>query len=967
MASMRKILLPIVAFAAFELPAAELSLGVSVANWTTCVPVATATFPLGCDSVAIEWSDSQDGAYEQIVAMDSPAAEESWTVDLTGAVIGAKRYYRLAAAASGATAYSDPVGFTRFRLISHNINDPMSLAPGVQTLLSLNSTSILPFDNKFDSWPDNDSYATVGLRFMDGKRFIAGVRIYPRYNNSGRLNNRYFYASETYSEYDNNKVELCYVSGFANSSAANNNSWKYFASSDVDTPFECCWVKADNGNVAEIRVFGWDAEDEADSAGGGVLLDFIPRSADTNFYPVVTGIYPYGVDEAAVQVGRRATGEFSDLAAVSSPDGSPIVVTNTNCKVGQTRYYRLRTLKGNVEYFSTPKKFIRFRQLERSPDNPSTVRSGYAILNNSNSRNRQIFDGSTTTPNADASTPIGINFKEGVHVAGFRYYPRQSWAGRLNGIITYAYANDADYSAGTKVAISPLLVVPSVAWRWFDSHDVENTYQYVTITPTFGNLNEMEIYGWTQGDIDAAGDPFWPTYLNAVNGESSGEVAVSWGGGANIESYDVLFRLDGDEQWTPVVEGLPPESTSYTVGGLAGKTNCFFRVVARAGAEQGSPPDAVCFVYQLEPGPGTGLLRMLEGPVSSRDLSKRSYYETNVVASVDHYAVSGSLFSNTNLSSAAAWYLGKLIVPIAGEYTLSTVVSNSDGSALYVDGRYRCGNFSSAGYKAVTMHLDAGQHDVAIGWRSVNTVKYISFNWALENCWVARPVPQSQLVPADGSHKQLPNANFTYDGWDFSPSTGTAQGGTGPYMSAVWREANGSYRLVGHGGDYNGPGCLALLTREATGPFVLVCDFDTSALSGRPSLFVSKSATSLSSNCMNYIFSGGDFGFKGGQGNNDWGPAWHHGGNYSRVRMRIKREVDGTVTFAHKNLATPGADWVTSVEMPQGVHASTGWSLAQNKLWVGVSLFGAVSSSMSNVAFSNLSLVLQNGTVVRIR
>ena len=118
---------------------------------------------------------------------------------------------------------------------------------------------------------------------------------------------------------------------------------------------------------------------------------------------------------------------------------------------------------------------------------------------------------------------------------------------------------------------------------------------------------------------------------------------------------------------------------------------------------------------------------------------------------------------------------------------------------------------------------------------------------------------------------------------------------------------------------------------------------------------------------MNYIFSGGDFGFKGGQGNNDWGPAWHHGGNYSRVRMRIKREVDGTVTFAHKNLATPGADWVTSVEMPQGVHASTGWSLAQNKLWVGVSLFGAVSSSMSNVTLSNLSLVLQNGTVVRIR
>lgn len=50
--------------------------------------------------------------------------------------------------------------------------------------------------------------------------------------------------------------------------------------------------------------------------------------------------------------------------------------------------------------------------------------------------------------------------------------------------------------------------------------------------------------------------------------------------------------------------------------------------------------------------------------------------------------------------------------------------------------------------------------------------------------------------------------------------------------------------------------------------------------------------------------------------------------------------------------------------MPQGVY--DGWSLAADKLWVGISLFGN-TSQRSDVTFTNLKLSLDNGTVIWLK
>ena len=173
------------------------------------------------------------------------------------------------------------------------------------------------------------------------------------------------------------------------------------------------------------------------------------------------------------------------------------------------------------------------------------------------------------------------------------------------------------------------------------------------------------------------------------------------------------------------------------------------------------------------------------------------------------------------------------------------------------------------------------------------------------------------------------------------------------------------YRMTGEAQDYNTPNLLSLLTRPLDGPFTLTADFSSAATKGRIALFISKSPTSLSANCVNYIYTGNEVGLKGGPSDRDWGfkIPWLSATGEKR-RLRIRRLRDKTIEFSDMDVAN--GTWVTRFTMPQGVHDEDGWSLATDKLYVGVSLFGN-TSYQSDVTFSNLNLSLDNGTVIILR
>lgn len=930
--------------------AAEVSLEIAPTNWVSCFPVVNATFPSNLEEVTLEWALGESAEFTKIATCSDPS-KESWTYELKGAIIGQKRRYRLAMTSGGNTSYSEPIAFTRFRNLDRNPRNRTVLASGVHSILSANSTTMRPFNGSISDYPDSTSYQNTGLKFTKEKVHIAGIRVYPRSDNIGRLNNRSFFGAVNAATYNSEYSAIGFISGLT-------AAYHYFPSTNTVTAFECCWVKPTNGNISEFEVYGWSESDLVD-AGGSVDISFMPYSADeTNFWPIVTATYPYGVDSAAIEIGRSIDGAFEELKSVNSPNDNQLVYTNRECKVGQTRYYRLKTVTRGVTYTSTPKKFVRFRWLERGPESPKKVRSGYSVMAGSSGSALYPFNGVIDT--SDSSNPCGINFNEQVYVAGVRYYPRPGWAGRLSGRYTYASSTANDYSAGVKSAITPFLYCPSEKWYWFDSQDVENPYQYVYISPDYASIGEMEIYGWTVADIAATADPFFPTELTVVNGDDDGQVVLTWRGGLNLDSYCVQYRKRGYEEWFTAERELPTSIETCLLNGLETNTDYEFRVLGYAGYESGSSPISSVYVYQLVPGSGTGLNTLLYGPITSRHLNQRFHFEQRLSPTVDVYQATGFLFANTNLTSAMVIYRGKIILPLTGTYTFTAVVEGTDGSALYINGSECFNAFASASLKKVTKTLDAGEHDIELIYRSVNTKKSFSFTWALEGVWSERPVPMTQLKPAANSEMNLPHANATYDGWDYSPAIGSAS-----YIPRFYALGGTSYRMTGEAQDYNSPNLLSLLTRSLDGPFTLTADFTSATTKGRIALFVSKSPTSLSANCVNYIYTGDAVGLKGGPNNRDWGfkSLWPSASGEKR-RLRIRRLRDKTITFSDMDVAN--GTWVTRFTMPQGVNNEDGWSLAADKLYVGVSLFGNTSQK-SDVTFSNLNLSLDNGTVIILR
>lgn len=90
--------------------------------------------------------------------------------------------------------------------------------------------------------------------------------------------------------------------------------------------------------------------------------------------------------------------------------------------------------------------------------------------------------------------------------------------------------------------------------------------------------------------------------------------------------------------------------------------------------------------------------------------------------------------------SAESWTV-ELPGTVVGQPRRYRLTMTSDGSALYIDGSEGFNAFSGASLKKTTRTLAAGDHDIELIYRSVNTKKSFTFTWALEGVWSERPVP----------------------------------------------------------------------------------------------------------------------------------------------------------------------------------------------------------------------------------
>ena len=191
--------------------AAEVSLEIAPTNWVSCFPVVNATFPSNLEEVTLEWALGESAEFTKIATCSDPS-KASWTYEIKGAIIGQKCRYRLAMTSGGNTSYSEPIAFTRFRNLDRNPRNRSVLASGVHSILSANSITMIPFNGSISDYPDGTSYQNTGLKFLKEKVHIAGIRVYPRSNNVGRLNNRDFFGAENAATYETQRNAIGYIS-----------------------------------------------------------------------------------------------------------------------------------------------------------------------------------------------------------------------------------------------------------------------------------------------------------------------------------------------------------------------------------------------------------------------------------------------------------------------------------------------------------------------------------------------------------------------------------------------------------------------------------------------------------------------------------------------------------------------------------------------------------------------------------
>ncbi len=221
-----------------------------------------------------------------------------------------------------------------------------------------------------------------------------------------------------------------------------------------------------------------------------------------------------GSGQVTVQRAESASGPWSDKGTASSGSW-----TDSSTVVSKTYWYRLND-------GSSTSDAVKFAAVRKLPASEGTVVSQCTAYWADTRTAESVFDGridnfetafcdakSTTTETGKPK--VGVDFgSASVYVAMARFYPRKQGTGSphtmSSGAKLYGSASAGEVEMATDDLGTELTEATSfTACEWQDrtvaSPAAFRTYYYKG--PNGGNMTELELYGWTEGDIAAADEP----------------------------------------------------------------------------------------------------------------------------------------------------------------------------------------------------------------------------------------------------------------------------------------------------------------------------------------------------------------------------------------------------------------------------------------------------------------------------
>ena len=756
----------------------------------------------------------------------------------------------------------------------------------------------------------------------------------------------------------------------------------------LDTPVTTRYVRyyppntPDNwGDVAELEFL---LSPIAPNPPNGLT---VATSCLTNAYAVLTWrLYDVGSLISSVMVYRAVSpgGPY----ALMTPDGiglSDMGWTDETVIPGELYYYKLASLfntspanlEGEMSGYVT---YISSERLEREWSDPTQLKSSALLLggeyipyngHGAGYEVERMFDGNLSTfpdTSPGANGPNGRNPAVGVDLGKpycihfMRFAPRpDNYGGRLNGAELRG-SNDPIYTNNfvrlatfTGAVDNQLITVPTETWKAF---------QYIFVQRPddrefFGNIAELELYGWDPAVSEAV---FTAPTLVTLSIQSDG-IRLDWENGTAQDGYRIQRSADGVGGWVDLDDTPGP---SYTDKDPLIGQRAFYRVAAvrEVNSSEELAHSDVYDIVAYTPGNGIGL--------------NATYYTNYFLGYHPSEAFAGVFLEDApNWSNPAqisphvsastndvriVWY-GKLIVPFTGDYTF--YATSDDGVAIRIDDEFviNAWRLRGATMDQATVPLTKGEHLFRIDYFQEGGGKAMKLEWggALDRA----VIPTTQLLPLD-----LP------DNEDVFVTTGEWQGrtfGTGR-LGYHTTNANGSVTIGGVGGDLHGGGeNFYYAWQTINGDFIFDAkvdiDRDPNRLEGKAMLIVRDAlsyGSPLFAVCGITTNQNGKFNIKQRVPPeteiSDGLPQWT-GPFLDTFHLRIKR-LKGTFSFAYRDASGFAAPWEPLHEFQDTDN------LFSRDLYIGMAVCAPFQSSQKmfqTATFSEISIKKLNGTILILK
>ncbi len=531
----------------------------------------------GSGQVTVQRAESSDGPWSD----KGTSSTGTWTDSST--VVSKTYWYRL----NDGSSTSDAVKFAAVRKL--DLASASIVYEGDFTSQGWCKPPERAFDGSIgrDSYPDaNVSNPKAGVDLGSTEWHVAYARAYPRVTDKcqGRLNGLVVYGIDSGFTADGTTWTGTGTALSTALSGVADDKW-YPIDIDPTSAYRCFYYSgAYGGNVTELELYGWTEDDIAAADEPEVSVTAkdaelaVASAADDDFTAKLSWKALPGA--VKLQASYSATGPWADLANIAAGTAT---YTDDSAPCGITRYYRLSDSDGESGVVS-------FKRLRRFNTDDGTVfwntdRDWSYYKPGSNA-----FDGNTGSfPDLNgAHAKIGIDFGELMpFVALARIHTRADYSTRSTGAQVYGSnrsgdtlttSPDADLDTSLSIALP---AVESGVDAWF-LLEVDNStaYRSYYLAAEYGNLAEIQFYGWTAEDIAAAEGVATPVVASVTADPDEAKIAVEWTCETEAEITEfVVERRKGSGSWTELARPAS-DVFSYVDADPETRQTYFYRVTA---------------------------------------------------------------------------------------------------------------------------------------------------------------------------------------------------------------------------------------------------------------------------------------------------------------------------------------------------------------------------------------------------